>query len=57
VLPRKISQTVEAAKAAALAGRTYAAYASTNRACEPGMSRAAGHPYRHLLELVERATR
>jgi D-lactate dehydrogenase len=33
------------------------AYASVNRTCELGMSRATGQTYRHLLELVEQATR
>lgn len=30
---------------------------SANRTCELGMSRATGLPYRHVLELLERATR
>jgi D-lactate dehydrogenase len=33
------------------------AYASVNRTCELGMSRATGQTYRHLLELVDEATR
>ncbi|WP_349903726.1 FAD-binding and (Fe-S)-binding domain-containing protein [Parafrigoribacterium humi] len=37
--------------------RQFTAYASTNRTCEIGMSRATGHEYRHLLELVNEATR
>lgn len=37
--------------------REYAAYASLNRTCEIGMSRATGRPYRHILELLEEATR
>jgi D-lactate dehydrogenase len=40
-----------------VAERSYAAYASVNRTCELGMSRATGRDYRHLLELVEEATR
>jgi D-lactate dehydrogenase len=44
-------------EAASLAGRTFAGYASCNRACELGLTRATGHPYRHLVELVEEATR
>lgn len=32
-------------------------YASVNRTCEIGMTRATGHPYRHLLEVLELATR
>jgi D-lactate dehydrogenase len=37
--------------------RPFDAYASVNRTCELGMSRATGEPYRHLLELLESATR
>jgi D-lactate dehydrogenase len=37
--------------------RSFTAYASTNRTCEIGMSRATNHTYRHILELLEEATR
>jgi D-lactate dehydrogenase len=37
--------------------RQFDAYASVNRTCELGMSRATGANYRHVLELVEAATR
>lgn len=33
------------------------AHVSCNRTCELGMTRATGHTYEHLIELVERATR
>ncbi|TKG72452.1 FAD-binding and (Fe-S)-binding domain-containing protein [Prauserella endophytica] len=33
------------------------AHVSCNRTCELGMTRATGHTYEHLVELVERATR
>ncbi len=33
------------------------AYASVNRTCELGLTRATGHPYRHVLEILEEATR
>lgn len=33
------------------------AYVSANRTCEIGMSRATGHEYRHVLEVLEIATR
>ena len=44
-------------EAASVQQRGFTAYASTNRTCEIGMSRATGHDYRHLLELVNEATR
>jgi len=33
------------------------AFASVNRTCELGMTRATGQPYRHVLELLEESTR
>lgn len=52
----------EAAEVGALAAEaaeagTVTAYASANRTCELGMSRATGQRYRHILEVVEEATR
>jgi D-lactate dehydrogenase len=44
-------------QATELAGRSFDGYASCNRTCELGMTRATGRPYRHVLELLERATR
>lgn len=44
----------EAAAVAALDGD---AHASCNRTCELGMTRATGEQYRHVLELLEEATR
>jgi D-lactate dehydrogenase len=44
-------------EAANLAERDCTAYASNNRGCEIGMTRATGHPYQHILEIAERATR
>ncbi|MFE3453808.1 FAD-binding and (Fe-S)-binding domain-containing protein [Nonomuraea sp. NPDC059194] len=44
-------------EARAVAARDYDAYASANRTCEIGLARATGRPYRHLLELLEEATR
>jgi D-lactate dehydrogenase len=43
--------------AAASTDGTAVAYASANRTCELGMSRATGQRYRHILELLEEATR
>jgi D-lactate dehydrogenase len=43
-------------EAAAVAATVADAHASVNRPCEIGLTRATGHPYRHLLELLEAAT-
>lgn len=37
--------------------RQHSAYASANRTCEIGMTRATGHTYHHILELLDMATR
>lgn len=39
-----------------LVGEDVDAWASLNRTCEIGMTRATGRPYRHILELLEEAT-
>jgi len=44
-------------EAAEVRERQFDAYASVNRTCEVGMSRATGATYRHILELLEAATR
>ncbi|MCB7135859.1 FAD-binding and (Fe-S)-binding domain-containing protein [Cellulosimicrobium marinum] len=46
-----------ARRAAGLPAGRYDAYVSNNRTCESGMSRATGHDYEHVLELLERRTR
>ena len=33
------------------------AYVSCNRTCEIGMTRATGHPYQHVLEVLDRISR
>ncbi len=57
MLHPELTASATRAEAAALAGRAFTAYASVNRTCEIGMTRATGQPYRHLLELLEEATR
>ncbi|MDF2444096.1 MAG: D-lactate dehydrogenase [Subtercola sp.] len=44
------------AAAADAAGVPFDAHASCNRTCEIGMTRATGHEYDHILELLDRAT-
>ncbi|HEY6493995.1 MAG TPA: FAD-binding and (Fe-S)-binding domain-containing protein [Trebonia sp.] len=57
LLHPELTASATRAEATAVAGRDYTAYASVNRTCEIGMTRATGKPYRHLLELLEEATR
>ncbi|MEV5386933.1 FAD-binding and (Fe-S)-binding domain-containing protein [Streptomyces sp. NPDC052721] len=56
LLHPEITASAVAAQAAELSTGTYDAYASCNRTCELGMTRATGHPYRHVLELLDEAT-
>ncbi|MCG8968653.1 FAD-binding and (Fe-S)-binding domain-containing protein [Streptomyces sp. CL12-4] len=56
LLHPEITAAATAAQAAEITERTYDAYASCNRTCEMGMTRATGRPYRHLLELLDEAT-
>ncbi|MEW2288831.1 FAD-binding and (Fe-S)-binding domain-containing protein [Streptomyces sp. NPDC047841] len=56
LLHPEITASAVAAQAAELNAVTYDAYASCNRTCELGMTRATGHPYRHVLELLDEAT-
>ena len=57
LLHPELTASATAAEAAEINEREYAAYASTNRTCELGMTRATGHEYQHLIELLEQATR
>jgi D-lactate dehydrogenase len=57
LLHPELTASATAPEAAELSGRKFAAYASSNRTCEIGMSRATGRPYVHILELLDQATR
>ena len=57
MLHPELTASATQAEAAALAQRSFTAYASANRTCELGMTRATGKSYRHILELLEEATR
>jgi D-lactate dehydrogenase len=57
MLHPELTASATQAEAAEVAARDFDAYASCNRTCEIGMTRATGHEYVHILELVERATR
>jgi D-lactate dehydrogenase len=57
MLHPELSASATAREAAVVTSRDFDAYASTNRTCELGQTRATGHEYEHLLETLERATR
>ena len=57
MLHPELTASATAPEAASVSTRAFDAYASTNRTCELGLTRATGHQYEHLLEVLERATR
>ena len=57
MLHPELTASATAPEAAEVATRAFAAYVSGNRTCEIGMSRATGQDYRHVLEVLEEATR
>jgi D-lactate dehydrogenase len=57
LLHPELTASATVPEAEELSTRTFAAYASSNRTCEIGMTRATGKPYVHVLELLEAATR
>ncbi|MFC7624634.1 FAD-binding and (Fe-S)-binding domain-containing protein [Microlunatus sp. GCM10028923] len=57
LLHPELTAAATRAEAAEIGGRHFDAYASVNRTCELGLTRATGRPYRHLLELLDEATR
>ncbi|MFJ9582408.1 FAD-binding and (Fe-S)-binding domain-containing protein [Streptomyces acidicola] len=57
LLHPELTSSATAAEARAVRNHPATAYASVNRTCELGMTRATGHPYRHLLELLDEVTR
>jgi D-lactate dehydrogenase len=57
LLHPELTASATAAEAAAVGSHRATAHASVNRTCELGMTRATGHRYRHLLEILEEVTR
>jgi D-lactate dehydrogenase len=56
LLHPELTASATAPQAAHVAGRPTDAYASLNRTCEIGVTRATGQPYRHILEHLLAAT-
>ncbi|MEU8181223.1 FAD-binding and (Fe-S)-binding domain-containing protein [Micromonospora sp. NPDC049044] len=55
LLHPEVTAGATAAQAAEINERDHDAYASCNRTCEMGMSRATGQPYRHVLQVLVEA--
>jgi len=56
MLHPELTASATAAEAADVAAAGSAVHASLNRTCELGMTRATGHEYRHILQLLDEAT-
>jgi D-lactate dehydrogenase len=56
MLHPELTASATAREAAEVDAHRYDAYASCNRTCEIGMTRATGHPYQHILELLDRGS-
>ena len=57
MLHPELTASATGAEAAEVRALDAEAHASCNRTCEIGMTRATGKEYRHVLELLEEATR
>ncbi|MET4590665.1 FAD-binding and (Fe-S)-binding domain-containing protein [Arthrobacter sp. 754] len=57
MLHPELTASATSDEAAEVMAGGYDAYASCNRTCEIGMSRATGKDYRHILEILEERTR
>ncbi len=56
MLHPELTASATAPEASEVNEASYDAYLSTNRTCELGMSRATGHTYRHVLEVLAEVT-
>ncbi|MGS0688155.1 FAD-binding and (Fe-S)-binding domain-containing protein [Nakamurella sp. GG22] len=56
LLHPELTESATHAQAAELANGTFGAFASCNRTCELGMTRATGKQYQHVVELVDWAS-
>lgn len=56
LLHPELTASATRAEAASVAEAGCVAHASVNRTCELGLTRATGHPYHHLLELLDQVT-
>ncbi|MGW6459889.1 hypothetical protein ACWF94_28840 [Streptomyces sp. NPDC055078] len=53
----ELTASATATETSEVTARDFAAHASSNRACELGMTRATGRTYRHVLEPLDEVTR
>jgi D-lactate dehydrogenase len=56
MLHPELTASATRAEAAEVRAAETASYASINRTCELGMTRATGRDYEHILQVLDRAT-
>lgn len=56
MLHPELTASATAREAGEVEAGAFDAYVSCNRTCEIGMTRATGHPYQHILEVLDRAS-
>lgn len=57
MLHPELTSSATAREASSVTDREFSAYASVNRTCEIGMTRATGRTYQHLIEILEQVSR
>ena len=57
MLHPELTESATRREAAGVVSGDFEAYVSCNRTCEIGMTRATGHPYQHVLEVLDRQSR
>lgn len=57
LLHPELTASATRVQASEIRAREFDAYASCNRTCELGLTRATGQPYQHVLEVLERVSR
>jgi len=57
MLHPELTESATRREAADVGREDFDAYVSCNRTCEIGMTRATGHPYQHILEVLDARTR
>jgi D-lactate dehydrogenase len=56
MLHPELTASATARESGEVSANEFDAYVSCNRTCEIGMTRATGHPYQHVLEVLDRAS-
>jgi D-lactate dehydrogenase len=57
MLHPELTKSATTRESEAVRAGEFDAYVSCNRTCEIGMTRATGHPYQHVLEVLDRISR